>query len=456
MTWDQLRHFHKQPHLVSLWCRWFGPGLRWLTPGRRRLLLAIAAVWVAIKRPFRETQSTADEVMNMPANAAAIVSVIVLASAFVWLCYVLARRFSQWPGFAKRHPQICLHLVFWLLLVWLWFGPELNPTIKLVLASFIMGMPFLLWRLGYMLFTAQRGKMAGTTFKDHIFYIWPIWGGSSTPYGKGLDYLASCEAKDPEALAKSQLAAVKLLVLAGVAGLGKGLIEGLVFGEHNAYRRMAGGFSLGIPPTSDWFSNAGAYPIWAGWVALYADLVRLVLHWAGSGHLVIAYLRFGGFYVFRNTYKPLLAETVVEFWNRYYYYFKELLVNFFFFPTFTRYFKSHPRLRLLTAVFAAAFVGNMYYHIINSARLVQGDATGIWTHFNPRLCYCFMLALGIYISMRRESKRNRSAPLRPWPRRVLAIFGVWTFFAIIHIWAKREQASAIERLKFFLGLWGIG
>jgi len=25
--------------------------------------------------------------------------------------------------------------------------------------------------------------------------------------------------------------------------------------------------------------------------------------------------------MFRNTYKPLLAESIVEFWNRYYYYF---------------------------------------------------------------------------------------------------------------------------------------
>jgi hypothetical protein len=56
--------------------------------------------------------------------------------------------------------------------------------------------------------------MQATRFTDHWFYLWPIWGGSSTPYGKGLDYLASCEAKDAESLAKSQLAGLKLLALA--------------------------------------------------------------------------------------------------------------------------------------------------------------------------------------------------------------------------------------------------
>src|SRR6185369_2906206 len=103
---------------------------------------------------------------------------------------------------------------------------------------------------------------------------------------------------------------------------------------------------------------------------------------AAKGHLYIGVLRLFGFYVFRNTYKPLLAETVVEFWNRYYYYFKELLASFFFFPTFTRYFKTHPRLRLLAAVFAAAFFGNMYYHVIYSGLLFRGDWPGLWTRFN--------------------------------------------------------------------------
>jgi hypothetical protein len=42
------------------------------------------------------------------------------------------------------------------------------------------------------------------------------------------------------------------------------------------------------------------------------------------GHMIIGTLRLFGFNVFRNTYKPLLSESILEFWNRYYYYFKEL------------------------------------------------------------------------------------------------------------------------------------
>jgi hypothetical protein len=426
-----------------------------MTPARRRLLLAVGAIWIAIKRPFQEVRKTS-EWLGLTPDALSIILVVALGFAFVWLCYEAARRFSTWPTFAKRHPQICLHSLFWLVLILVWIWTPSHPTMLIVLTCFAMVMPFLLWRLGYMLFTAQRGKLTGTRFTDHWFYLWPIWGGSNTPYGKGLDYLASCEAKDAAALAKSQLAGIKLFVLAALCGLAKGILEALVFGKQNAYARALGGFSMGIPPVSEWFVNPERHPAWTGWVAIYADLFRLVLHWGATGHLVIGYLRLGGFYAFRNTYKPLLAETVVDFWNRYYYYFKELLVNFFFFPTFTRYFKQSPRLRLFAAVFMAAFVGNMYYHVIDSATLVRGDWAGLWEHFNPRLCYCFMLALGLYVSMHRESKRSRNATARSLPRRALAIFGVWTFFAVIHIWAKREPASALERWKFFLGLWGLG
>ncbi len=116
--------------------------------------------------------------------------------------------------------------------------------------------------------------------------------------------------------------------------------------------------------------------------------------------------------MFRNTYKPLLAETIVEFWNRYYYYFKELLVNFFFFPVFTRYFKQSPRLRMAAAVFAAAFFGNMYYHVITSTRSCAATGPGCGMQFNPRLLYCLVLALGIYHLHAARTAAGKGGPPR--------------------------------------------
>ena len=96
MTWDQLRHFHKQPEMVALWGRCGGPLLQWMTPGRRRLLLAAGALWVAIRQPLREARKTGEWLAIAP-GILSILVVIALGFAFAWLCYQGAQRFSAWP-----------------------------------------------------------------------------------------------------------------------------------------------------------------------------------------------------------------------------------------------------------------------------------------------------------------------------------------------------------------------
>jgi hypothetical protein len=309
-----------------------------------------------------------------------------------------------------------------------------------------------------MMFAAQRGRLAGTRFVDHLFYIYPAWGtGSDTPYGKGWDYLSTNEAKDEEALARSQLAGIKLMLLGALWSVCGDLLRGVVLGKENAYRHALGGLSPGLPTVGALFARPGDYSLWQCWAALYVDLFDRVLGLAARGHILIGWVRIFGFNVFRNTYKPLLAETIVEFWNRYYYYFKELLVNFFFFPTFTRYFKQQPRLRIFAAVFMAAFVGNVYYHWLGlESTLASGSLREMWALLQSRLFYCALLALGIYVSMRREQRKVGHRTARSWPRRAAAIFGVWTFFSIIHIWAQKGRTPFADRLKFFLGLIGFG
>jgi len=202
--------------------------------------------------------------------------------------------------------------------------------------------------------------------------------------------------------------------------------------------------------------QSGAVSPAVGWLCLYLELIRDVLRHAISGHEIIGTLRFFGFYVFRNTYKPLLSETIVEFWNRYYYYFKEVMVEFFFYPTFIGWFRKWPRLRLFAAVYMAAFFGNMYYHLIGKeAKLAYGDFQGLWVSLHTRLFYCFLLSAGIFISMLREQQRAGRPRTRSILLRGLAIFGVWTFFAIINIWNQGGAATFSVVTKFFLGLIGL-
>lgn len=444
MTWNRLRHLHKEPPVIEAWLALFGPILRWLTPSRRRFLLCLAAFYIAVKYSLRTVERLGSSLGNTP-NLAYAFPLFIALFAFVFVGWFAAKNFASLPLFGRRRPQICLHAIFWMLLVVAWITKPTRGPSQILLFASIFALPFLLWRVGYMMFTAQHGKIARTSFADHLFYLFPYWGGSDTPYGKGFDYLAANEARDETALAKSQLAGLKCFVLAGLWAITKALLVATVFVDGR------------VPRMDVAFANLELYPIWLRWIALYLELVWSVLSVAITGHLIIGWLRLFGFHVFRNTYKPLLSESIIEFWNRYYYYFKELLVNFFFYPIFTRHFKRSPRLRIIAAVFAAAFVGNIYYHWLRlDKELAIGDFRGMWVILESRVFYCFLLAVGISVSMLREQKRVKANLTQSTTRRAVAIFGVWTFFGVIHIWALKAPAPLLIRTKFFLGLFGLG
>jgi hypothetical protein len=167
-------------------------------------------------------------------------------------------------------------------------------------------------------------------------------------------------------------------------------------------------------------------------------------------------LRLFGFRVFRNTYKPFLSRSIVDFWGRYDYYFKELLVEFFFYPCYLRHFRAWPRVRLFAAVFAAAFAGNMYMHVLSHRQIDEHGLVATLAVIWPRTVYCLLLAVGIYVSMRRQQRSRAAAESAPSALvRVRQMVGVWTFFALIHIWNVRPyEITFAQRNAFLLSLFG--
>ena len=136
------------------------------------------------------------------------------------------------------------------------------------------------------------------------------------------------------------------------------------------------------------------------------------------------------------------------------------MMEFFFFPTYVRYFRKKPMLRMVTAVFAAAFVGNMYYHLLEAkGSLLTANVDRLWIVLGPRLVYCFLLASGIAISMLRQQKlrsnRNTANTGGGAIARIRRIAGVWTFFAIINFWNVLANLTVVERGRLFLSLFGL-
>jgi hypothetical protein len=447
----RLGSLHEDPRVVTRWLAWTRPALVRLTPPRRRALLALAALYVVVRRPLRDMAPALD-----PRAAPALAAVVILLClATAGALYLAARRFAALPAVVRGRPQLSLHALFWALVGVGWLGLFGAGAGAIVGGGLILALPFLLWRFGYLLMSGQRGRIADTRFSDHLLYLYPAYGGTNTPYGKGIDHLARSEARTEEALARSQLAGFKLLILAWIYDGGLDLMAGLVHGQPSG---LLAAYGLGLPRLES-LIPAGAGPSWpAAWAAVYLGLVWEVLRLAVRGHEIVGVLRLFGFNIFRNTYKPLLAPSLVEFWNRYHYYFKELLVEFFFFPCYVRHFRRSPRLRMFAATFAAAGFGNLYYH------LLQQDAfllTGSWATLSPwveaRAVYCGALALGIYVSMRREQRRRGAAAgaTARWAVRLRRIAGVWTFFALLNIWGDSVSAGFAERAGFMLALVGL-
>ena len=450
--------FHENPAAIAWWQNTLGRGLVWLTPpARRRVLMSLAAVGVGVVT----TLQTMAHNPGLPVPAGVLGLTLLVLTQFVLLALVFwsASRFASLPAVVRRHPQWALHAAYWAVLVVLGLTTPADGLWRSVLFGLAILYPLLVWRCGYLLMSGQHGRMRGSTAADHLFYLWPPYGGSNTPYGKGLAYLAQFEARDTPELARSQLAGLKLLLLAVVWRLVLTLFEGLVYGPGNGLTRALGGLTLAVPTLPSLLAQTAPMPVAASWASIYCALFEDVLRLAVKGHLIIGVLRLCGFNVFRNTYKPLLAESVVEFWNRYFYYFKELLSTFFFMPTFTGWGKRlrhWPDLRLAAAVFAAAFVGNVYYHVIKeSEALAQGWWLDVLLAHRSRMFYCLLLALGIFVSMLREQRRRGQVLTDGLARRGVRIFGVWTFFALISIWNADGGAPFMQRLDFAAGLMGL-
>jgi hypothetical protein len=450
-----ISQFHENHRLIA----WLSaqPWVVWLTPERRKSVLFYGAIIAGAVGIFSRNAKWRDYRALAPWLDHGLAFLFLLG--LLYTLYLAAVHFKQLPASVRRRPLICFHSLFWLLLALLWFFLERGGFAFAVLLTIALSFPYLIWRAGYMLLSGQRGKALNSRFRDHLFYIWPIWDGTNTPPGKGHDYLSRVMAQTPESYARAMLGGCKLLLLVALWKVVLELLAALVYGDpKSSFSGLFHGYTLGLPRLRQILSAQMAMPLAQVWLSLYLELIWETLSLAAKGHVWVGVIRLFGFNIFRNTYKPLLAQTIVEFWNRYYYYFKELMMECFFLPTYARYFRNSPRLRVVAAVFTAAFAGNMYYHLLQHREpLVLAEWNRLWSLLGARLIYCGLLAAGIAISMlRQQRQRNRSQVVPAGPAHCFRrIAGVWTFFAVINFWNVLGRLTIGERARLFFSLFGL-
>ncbi|MBZ5634716.1 MAG: hypothetical protein LAO55_16460 [Acidobacteriia bacterium] len=432
-------------------------------PARRRRLVSMAALyWLVFHSTWlnwaflRELATAAGQKTDWTLT---VLLSGILAAVFcvlaVFFRYVRARRVSL----AAKRPVLCLMAGYALMLAAGALLPLGGMTRLLVWSVIAVTAPYL-WFFAYALKDASARTPDDAVLQFGT--LQPFWGSPNVPVPKGAANLRNIEARNPEDLSITQLKAIKLLIWVFTLQV---LQQGLLLFVHGApgelVLRLIGLLHWTVPnlgvPTLETSLQRAVVPVHIAWASLIAHFAQALLSAAVGPNLVIACCRMAGFNALRNSYRPLQALTVAEFWNRYNYYFKEVLVDFFFFPVFTRYFKQYRRLRLFAATMAAATVGNMIYHFSLDYRSVA--QMGLWralVGFQVYSFYSTVLGLGIGISQLRGHGGQRARGDASRWRRALATVGVLLFFCLLEVFDQEGRSVGLGRYgRFFLRLFSI-
>jgi hypothetical protein len=417
-----------------------------LFPVRRLEIVTAASVFFFVLRPFRiEQWRTLTDALAIDlgfdgdaVRATGAFAFLLFSSAFLaWLRQPAATH-------AAKRPLLML-ILSWTAVLAAALAAPAGSVASLVFWTLAGLWVSSLWMLAY----AAMDQRAGRPDISPVLRAGmarPFWGGGSEGMGKSWGYLAKFDARTPDELGATRLKALKLAVWAVV-------LTGLWHGADLMFRQHLGLHDIDqavlAHATGD---GRGVVHAWASLITSYLIDLLAIAVW---GHLIVAVVRMLGWRIPRNTRNPLASRTLAEFWNRYFFYFKEMLVDFFFYPAFQRWFKSNPKLRIAFATFCAAGVGNLLFHVMREthvfAHLSLGDGL---MQFRSALFYSLMLALGLVVSQWRGVKLSPAMGFwrwHVWPR-----VNVIAFFCILKIFDDLTGIGTFEeRARFALSLTGV-
>ncbi len=356
------------------------------------------------------------------------------------LLFWIARR---WPKSWFGQRPIVFLLSGFSLLILLGCAATPHTSSYKIIWTLIEVMAAYVWFIGYALMDRSARPRADTSLELASFR--PLWGSTATPFPKGAAYLRRIEAQNPEQLAIVQLKGLKLLAWAILLTV----FQTLWIKFFHTYLRIPG------PTQAIAMSVRGTPVAWhLRWASQILFFFEVTLAFAIIGHRFIAFCRMAGFNALRNSYRPLSSTTIAEFFNRFYYYFKELLVEFFFYPTFLRYWKGYKRLRMIFATFVAVAFGNSFFHLTRDWHFFQTD--GPWKALvNYQVLFFYNVILATALSISQLRKRG-TRPQGFFRGHLLPVLGVLLFYCILGVFGDEERLYPLTvHLKYLASLFFI-
>lgn len=404
-------------------------------PSRRREVTAVAALAAAFVAPPVDLDVLAFLVQERGATGGilSLWPLVVAATLAFGAALVAAARRSP-SSFVARRPVVVLLSLLTLLCVLA--GPGLlGPDASTVAAAVAMALGSYAWFFAYAV-VDTRSAAAAASWTLAGFWR-PFWGFSNVPIGKGAAYLSRFEARSDEALAASQVAGLRLMLWGVGASLAMTAVgRALYTPEGLASLQLSAAIPAeGLPRVSaflDLVAAGQAPPPATLWLSVLGEFVLSLLHMMAWGHPIVAICRMAGFHVAANTDRPLLSTSVAEFFNRFYFYFKELLATFFFYPAFLRTTGLPVRARLFAATFASAGAGNFLFHFFrDSPAILRFGPVEALLRYHVYAAYVVVLGTAVAVSQQRLQAAHGRRPAGP--RRALATAGVLLFYALVNV-----------------------
>ncbi|MEE3329237.1 MAG: hypothetical protein VX246_00090, partial [Myxococcota bacterium] len=188
------------------------------------------------------------------------------------------------------------------------------------------------------------------------------------------------------------------------------------------------------------------------------DLLRFMLFFGSVMHFKVGVWRIFGYDVAAYYDRPWKATNLVALWSRFAFHYREFLVRAFYYPSFFRWFRGYPRLRVFFASMMAATVGNFIWHVSERAFFHDISLDSLLYTVSTWPYFIFLgLGIGSYQLFRMARKPTR----KPWTRDrwialdVLSAYATLQYFGLIHIFMRPDSDGTTADL-FRLFLLGFG
>lgn len=423
-------------------------GLLLFLPGRKEAIVIGASVAILGLYPWPELDALHS--LGWPEHRVAQAALqFGLVGACLGAFALYSAALTRFPALARRpvRNMLLLHMAA---MVAASYAP-LPEGLRLALWALLIALGKYLWYFSYSIIDRPPKESPGLAARFGFFN--PFWGGSNTPFPKGAAYLRKIECKTDEELAVCRLKALKLVCWALALKALRRVLRALCYGCVSVPGLS---FSLCLPDQAALLSQTPdqCFPLWVNWMGLLAHFMDAALGLTVWGHCIIAACRMAGYKALRNTCRPLRSASIAEFWNRYYYYFKELLVDLFFYPCFLRSFKKSPKARMFFATLAAAGLGNTLFHFLRDIDVIMkmGFIQAALA-FHTYAFYGLVLGSAIGLSQLFEKKGEK----RSWFRqRVIQPALVIGFYCLVSIFDDPDRSHHLGvHVSFLLRLFNL-